>query len=243
MEKIVINGKVNKETIAKEFAACSVQFFFNVCPKNAGDINAYDAVFFINSSEENIAPWVGANHLRISETEADLLAEIRFYLGIPQKVEIERKFLIEHPDTDFLESQKLCKACDIAQCYISIPAPFRVRKRGLDGDYIYIRTEKRKISELVRTEIETYITEQEYEKTIKNQQVLYKTRYLYIYKNQYFEIDVFPFWQDKALLEIELKAENEPYELPPFIKVMKEVTEDNYYKNKQIALRHGIIYE
>lgn len=243
MEKIVINGKVNKELITKEFAFNDVQFFFNICPKSTADINAYDAVFFINDSEDNIVPWVGANHLRISKNDNELLAEIKFYLGIPKKLEIERKFLIEHPDINFLKSQKLCKACDIAQCYISKPKPFRVRKRGLDGDYIYIRTEKKKISELIRTEIESYITAEEYENTIKNQQVLYKTRFLYVYKNQYFEIDVFPFWHDKALLEIELKAENEPYELPPFINVIKEVTEDNYYKNKQIALRHGVINE
>lgn len=243
MEKIVINGKVNSDILTKEFAPYDVQFFFDICPESTADINRYDAVFFINSSEDEIAPWVGANHLRISSTETDLLSEIKFYLGIPQKVEIERKFLIKRPDTDFLASQKLCKASDIAQCYINQPSPFRVRKRGLDGNYIYIRTEKKKVSELVRIEIENYITEAEYEKTIKNQQVLYKTRYLYIYKNQYFEIDVFPFWQDMALLEIELKSENEPYELPPFISVIKEVTADNYYKNKQIAFRHGIINE
>lgn len=241
MEKIIINGKPNTQ-ITEEFSG-KAEFFFNIAPKNAKDINAYDAVFFIGADENEIAPWVGANHLRICENETDLLKQIRFFLGIPQKVEIERKFLIERPDTDFLEKQKLCKACDIAQCYINEPYPFRVRKRGLDGDYIYIRTEKRKISELIRTEIENYITESEYQTAIKNRKVLYKTRWLYIYKNQYFEIDVFPFWQNKALLEIELTAEDDPYELPPFIKVIKEVTEDNYYKNKQIAKRHGIINE
>lgn len=239
MEKIIINGKFNTQ-ITEEFSG-KAEFFFNITPKSSNDINAYDAVFFIGANEDEIAPWVGANHLRICETEIELLKQIRFFLGIPHKVEIERKFLIKRPDDDFLKNQKLCKPCDIAQCYISEPYPFRVRKRGLDGDYIYIRTEKRKISELIRTEIETYITEDEYEKIIKGKKVLYKTRWLYIYKNQYFEIDVFPFWQNKALLEIELTAEDDPYELPPFIEVIKEVTADNYYKNKQIARRHGII--
>ena len=159
MEKIIINGKPNTQ-ITEEFSG-KAEFFFNIAPKNAKDINAYAAVFFICAYENEIAPWVGANHLRVCENETDLLKQIRFFLGIPQKVEIERKFLIERPDTDFLKKQKLCKACDIAQCYISEPYPFRVRKRGLDGDYIYIRTEKRKISELIRTEIENYITESE----------------------------------------------------------------------------------
>ena len=30
-----------------------------------------------------------------------------------------------------------------------------------------------------------------------------KTRYCLTYKNQYFEIDIYPFWNDKAILEIE----------------------------------------
>lgn len=243
MEKIVINGKPNKNLILKEFAANNAQFFFNVSPESIKSINSYDAVFFINAAEKDIEKWIGANHLRITENYADLIKQIRFYLGIPQKLEIERKFLIERPDTKLLKNEKLCKPCDIAQCYINSPTPFRVRKRGLDGDYIYIKTEKKKISELIRTELETYITKEEYEAAIKNRQVLYKTRYLYVYKNQYFEIDIFPFWHNKALLEIELTAENEPYELPPLINVIKEVTEDNYYKNKQIALRHGVINE
>ena len=108
MEKIIINGKPNTQ-ITEEFSG-KAEFFFNIAPKNAKDINAYDAVFFIGADENEIAPWVGANHLRICENETDLLKQIRFFLGIPQKVEIERKFLIERPDTDFLEKQKLCKA-------------------------------------------------------------------------------------------------------------------------------------
>jgi CYTH domain-containing protein len=34
-----------------------------------------------------------------------------------------------------------------------------------------------------------------------------KTRYCLTYKNQYFEIDVYPFWNDKAIIEIEQSDE------------------------------------
>ena len=61
------------------------------------------------------------------------------------------------------------------------------------------------------------------------------TRYCLTYKNQYFEIDVYPFWNDKAIMEIELRSETEPITFPDFIEVIKEVTDDEAYKNASLA--------
>ena len=62
-----------------------------------------------------------------------------------------------------------------------------------------------------------------------------KTRYCLTYNNQYFEIDVYPFWQDKAIIEIELANENADIRFPKQIRVIKEVTEDDSYKNASLA--------
>ena len=62
-----------------------------------------------------------------------------------------------------------------------------------------------------------------------------KTRYCLTYKNQYFEIDVYPFWTDKAIAEIELSDENAEIIFPKQIKVIKEVTDDDSYKNASLA--------
>ena len=64
-----------------------------------------------------------------------------------------------------------------------------------------------------------------------------KDRYCLTYQNQYFEIDVYPFWTDKAIVEIELNDENEKIRMPKKLKVIKEVTEDDSYKNASLALR------
>ena len=34
-----------------------------------------------------------------------------------------------------------------------------------------------------------------------------------MYENQYFEIDIYPFWDDKAIVEIELNDENRYFEV------------------------------
>ena len=70
--------------------------------------------------------------------------------------------------------------------------------------------------------------------------MLYKRRYLILYREKCFELDIFPFWQDQALLEIELKSETEDFELPPFLHVIKEVTFDKHYRNSVLSQIYGI---
>ncbi len=62
-----------------------------------------------------------------------------------------------------------------------------------------------------------------------------KTRYCLTYKNQYFEIDVYPFWNDKAIAEIELRNENAKIVFPKQIKVIREVTDDDSFKNASLS--------
>ena len=62
-----------------------------------------------------------------------------------------------------------------------------------------------------------------------------KTRYCLTYENQYFEIDIYPFWNDKAIAEIELSDENAKIVFPKEIRVIKEVTDDDSYKNASLA--------
>ena len=100
-------------------------------------------------------------------------------------------------------------------------------------------TVKRKISEFKRVETERKITKDEYlslllEADTQKRQIR-KTRYCLLYENEYFEIDVYPFWTDKAVVEIELSSEDAQVCVPPVFKVIKEVTDDENYKNAALA--------
>ena len=64
---------------------------------------------------------------------------------------------------------------------------------------------------------------------------IHKTRYCLSENNQYFEIDIYPEWDNQAIMEIELSSENETIKYPEFIKVIKEVTDDESYKNYKMA--------
>ena len=62
-----------------------------------------------------------------------------------------------------------------------------------------------------------------------------KDRYCLMYENQYFEIDIYPFWNDKAIVEIEIREEDQKIAFPKGFKIIREVTDDEAYKNAALA--------
>lgn len=195
-----------------------------------------------------IAAWTGHPHLRIIDNSGPfedklkrLLREILSFLGEPEPLEIERKFLIRYPDIKWLESLKNCRKVEISQTYL-LTGPgeeVRVRQRGSDGNYYYYETVKRPLNDLKRVEIERRLTQKEYLRRLMDadpgKRTIRKTRYCLLYEGQYFEIDLFPFWNDQAICEIELADENVPVILPPQLQVIREVTDDPAYKNAALA--------
>lgn len=195
-----------------------------------------------------IAAWTGHPHLRVIDNSTDfedklkrLIAEIRSFLGEPEPLEIERKFLIAYPDVKWLNSLPNCRKVDIIQTYLlsNEGDELRVRQRGENGSYIYFKTLKRKISDTSRVEIEERLSQDEYLRLLMEadptRRPIRKTRYCLTYENQYFEIDLYPFWADQAIVEIELKDENEAIRFPQELKVIREVTDDESYKNVNLA--------
>ena len=69
--------------------------------------------------------------------------------------------------------------------------------------------------------------------------IIRKDRYCIALNSTYYELDVFPFFIDRATLEIELLTENQPYVLPDFVKVIREVSFEKEYKNKYLAVKFG----
>ena len=195
-----------------------------------------------------IAAWTGHPHLRIIDNAAGfedklkkLIAEIAAFLGEPEPFEIERKFLIEYPDIEKLEKLPNCQRVEIIQTYLTAPEgeESRVRQRGADGNYIYVQTTKKKVTDVKRVEIERRLTKDEYLRLLMdadpNCRPIRKTRYCLTHDNQYFEIDVYPFWDSQAIVEIELNDENDEIRFPAELKVIKEVTEDDSFKNASLA--------
>lgn len=121
----------------------------------------------------------------------------------------------------------------------------RIRQFGKDGVYSYYYTEKRKISPLKRVKVERCIREEEYWHLMTEADTtLYqisKKRACFICEGQYFKLDMYPpnpisnIKANQAILEIEVTEDNPEIKIPSFIKIIKEVTKDDNFKNHELA--------
>ena len=199
-----------------------------------------------------LSVWTGTPHLRIIDNSTDfagklnrLLAEVKAVIGIPKPLEIERKFLIEYPDTEYLNSIPTCRRVPIEQAYLETPTEgrFRIRRRGSREEAVYIKTVKRKINDLSHIEIENYISKKEYKNYLAQKNyvhgIIRKDRYCIALNSTYYELDIYPFFADRATLEIELLSENQEYVLPDFVKMIREVSFEKEYKNKYLAVKYS----
>ena len=148
-------------------------------------------------------------------------------------LEVERRWLVKIPPNidDF-------RYMYIEQDYLAPESGFQGRIRRLDDKFIY--TEKARTGSLVtRIENEREITEEEYTELKKHTilNTIKKRRYLIPCGGLTFEFDVFENTEESgiAIMEAELEDENSEIVFPEFIEIIREVTDDSYYTNRNFA--------
>ena len=158
-----------------------------------------------------------------------------------EPLEIERKFLIEYPDQDWLARQPGSRRAEIVQTYLCSDGSGsrRVRAWTEDGETTYFRAFKRMLTDRTRVEQEDRITEAEYlallDEADPARRPIVKVRWCVPYASHILEIDLYPFWEDQAVLEVELQDEEEAFGIPPELRVLREVTGDPRYLNSSLA--------
>ena len=156
-------------------------------------------------------------------------------------LEIERKFLIDYPDRKQLESMHNAAIVKIIQYYFDTEneKKLRIRRWEENGKEKFFFTRKTRITDAVRIEEEREITKEEYEtflnSPVTNVKCISKTRYRFPYNSRTVEVDFFPFWDDRAIAEVELEREDEQVILPPELNVIREVTSDSRFTNYSMA--------
>lgn len=161
-----------------------------------------------------------------------------------KNAEIERRWLIKIPNMAELEKQKDCNVSSIEQIYISDNGSFngdRIRKRDFAGSVKYYRTHKERINYISCYEDEREITAEEYERLsalkLEHTAAIRKKRCCFEYGGNTVEIDIYDFWNDKAIMEIELSEEEQAVRYPDFIEVITEITGDESYSNYALACK------
>ncbi len=155
-----------------------------------------------------------------------------------KELEIERKFLVRLPDTNSLDVKR---KINILQTYLNNDEngnQRRVRRISENGNVHYTYTEKFFITAVTRQEMEYEIDEHEYNRLIsqarKDCLPINKTRYCFDYCSQLFELDVYPFSDKLAIMELELDSEKQKIVLPDNVDVIMEVSGNPDYSNASL---------
>ena len=190
---------------------------------------------------------IGGQPIDFERKKNEVLRAVCQMIGIPEPLETERKFLIVsdfHLSNIPLPTHK----ADILQTYLissEKDVTRRVRQRmdlgvRFPNEPVYTYTEKVRLSSKTSAERERLIDPEEYFDLLTQKDPdrgqIHKYRHSFIYKNQYFQLDVFlNLPEPLVILEVELTDEAQELELPSFLPVIREVTEDGHYTNATIA--------
>lgn len=199
----------------------------------------------INLHQSLLRVYTGHQHLRyiavqdsFDEKVENVIDEIK---DVVSGVELEKKYLIKYPNINLFQKYAPCKS-EIEQIYLlSDVGSHRIRKRVVNGTATYYETLKIRISGDSSNEMESIISVDRYNELKQNadpdMHPIIKNRYYFLYDGQYFEMDVFPFWSDKAFLELELNSVNQKrgISLPPEIELIEDVSTKKEYKNAYLA--------
>ena len=155
------------------------------------------------------------------------------------QIEIERKYLV-----DVVGDIPGGEVTEIWQTYLLSTADCcrRVRMRGSEGHYVYYLTEKRPLAVDRRIETEGEISRDEYLSLLReadpDKRTIHKKRCCFTWQGQFFELDTFvePVLQH-CLLEIEGAESADAVTLPPFVRLIRDVTEESAYHNAHLASR------
>ncbi len=195
-----------------------------------------------------IKAWTGHPHLRVINNHDDfdckmnrVLKEISNVLGLPQPIVEERKYIVELSG----ELPSDCIVSEITQTYLTgePDSEIRLRKRGMDGRYVYVHTTKKRISQTEELVTERQINNNLYESMLGQadpwRHTIKKLRRSFIWRGQYFELDTFED-QLKGLVILETKGivEGEPVKFPPFLHVVKDITGNQDYYNYNLAKKN-----
>lgn len=156
-------------------------------------------------------------------------------------LEIERKFLIHMPKLETLLALGGAPH-EITQTYLTNGPEGenrRVRRSEQGGEVTYTYTQKKRITDLTCIEEEREIDESEYQGLLsdarKGSATLTKTRWKIPFDGHIVEVDIYPFWEEYAVLEVELKSEEETFSIPEELTIFREVTGERLYKNTALA--------
>ena len=195
--------------------------------------------------------WLNHSHFAIIDNSTNfdqkidrVLKEIYRVIGAPIPIDSYNKYLISMPNLERLEKDFYSKfsKVEITRTYLVKKdncIERSVVRRGSDGEYAFYYMEKTHQDGFDEINVERRIDEKEYNMIIARDngrlKELTKTRYGFVWNNKYYELDVFDFWKDRAILKVQHTNRRKDGEVPSIFKVLMDITNDESYTNYSLA--------
>lgn len=195
--------------------------------------------------KKTLNSWIGHENLSIITNNGNfddklhsVIRAIYETLDVPYPIQTQYKYLVEQVDLDAL-AECLPVKLELEQFFTNgnDQENTMVRKTTKEGDSTYSSTTKRetdKPSERITTS--RRITDKDYNELLNqtNDKPIKKYRYCFSYNKQYYRLDLFKEPKGLMILETGLTNENSIVEIPNFIKVKKDITDDLSYRNANL---------
>jgi CYTH domain-containing protein/predicted ATPase len=194
--------------------------------------------------------WLGHPHFKVIDSRPDFDDKIRRtfeaiaqFLGIPASAAVKERFVVGEVLYDQLPAHQ---TVEIEQVYLRSKdreEEISIRKRGQDDSYLYFLRRTRK-SPGAATE-EELIDEQQFENLRKlidpKTEVLLKHRVCFLWNNRLFELDRYR-GAHEGLCVLGVEPADADVgaagpEVPPFIKIEKNITTNARYSERNLATR------
>ena len=201
--------------------------------------------------DRTLQSWVGHPKIRIVKPKDSVDEKINEVLNIindllnKKQVKRQEKYSVDLKKTDLNYVRENGKVASIEQTYLLADegTEKRVRKVLFNGSVSYVLSVYKLQEDGSKVIIfEKQIDESMYKSLLEfkddKYDVINKKRYYFTYDGEYFYLDIFADNNEIGILEINV-LENEVVRIPEFIATIENVTRNESYYNKRIALKKG----
>ena len=214
---------------------------------NAARTESLDSA--VQMDDRTLRAWSSHPNLKIVDNAVDFekkiqraMREIFRIVGKPEPMDKKHKYLIAMPDMNQLIVNYGAVPFEMTQDYLVMTNPNierRLRKQKNGSDYLYFYTEKHRMPDGAVWDTERPISSKEYKKYLLEAdmelQPVHKVKYRFNRDSQRFEIDVYPFSAERAVMFAYAGSDEANVTIPPEITILREVTGVPEYKNKTLA--------
>ncbi len=219
---------------------------------NYGNAARYESIEDARALDDRtLRAWQGHHALYVIDNSVDFedkinraVAQIYRILGESAPEPGKHKFLVRMPDRGEITKKYGALPIEMMQTYLLSSDPEverRIRQQSRFGDQLFFYTTKRVAEDGTRWVTERPISEKEYVTYLLEADLslhsVRKLKYRFDYARHRMELDVYPFARDRAVFFV---YGSEPFELPPEIEIIRDVTGDPNYKNRAFADRQSL---